>query len=188
MSPAIFLDRDGVIIENRTSYVRSWEDVCFYPQALEALCKVRNSPYKIFIVTNQSAVGRGIISLEEANTINQMVVNYVEGAGGRIDDVFMCPHAPIENCGCRKPLPGLFKIAEEKYSLNLNESVMVGDALSDIIAGQSAGILTNMLVRTGRGRLQLKNVDQEAIQAYKVFDDLAEVFSNLFPKKSWWIE
>ena len=186
MYPAIFLDRDGVIVENKASYIRSWEDVSFYPQALIALRRVYRSPYKIFIVTNQSAVGRGIISLREADMINQQVVNYIEEAGGRIDDVFMCPHSPDDHCNCRKPLPGMFLKAKEKYQVKLEESILVGDALSDIIAGQSAGVLTNMLVRTGRGENQIAKADAKQIKIVEVCDDLNDAFTRCFSRKPWW--
>jgi histidinol-phosphate phosphatase family protein len=77
LQPALFLDRDGVINENRANYVRSWADVALYPQALRALALVRDLPYKIIVVTNQSAVGRGIISLAEAEAINDGIVTAV---------------------------------------------------------------------------------------------------------------
>ena len=186
MDAAIFLDRDGVIVENRASYVRTWEDVSFYPQALEALRMVVHSPYKIFIVTNQSAVGRGIITLRDANFINQKVVEYIESAGGRIDDIFMCPHSPNDHCNCRKPLPGLFLKAKEKYRVKLEDSMMVGDALSDIIAGQSAGVLTNLLVRTGRGLQQITNADTRQIKSYEIYNDLMDAFTQYFSHTSWW--
>ena len=96
MHPAIFLDRDGVIIENQPAYVRSWDDVQFIPQALVALARLRDSLFKIVIVTNQSAIGRGQITLSEADSINRRLVQVIEKAGGRIDGVFMCPHAPID--------------------------------------------------------------------------------------------
>ena len=85
--PAIFLDRDGVIIENRDAYVRSWDDVSIYPQALQALAAFRNAPFYFVIVTNQSAVGRGIISQQEAEAINTQLVKEITLAGGRIDAV-----------------------------------------------------------------------------------------------------
>src|SRR5690606_36103474 len=94
MHPAIFLDRDGVIIENRPAYVRSWEDVEIFPQALTALARVCKSPYKIVIVTIQSGVGPGLIQMETAEEINRRLVREIEKAGGRIDAVLMCPHAP----------------------------------------------------------------------------------------------
>ena len=154
MIPAIFLDRDGVIIENRPNYVRSWDDVFIYPQVLDALARASRSNYKIIIVTNQSVVGRGFISLEEAEMINRRLVNVIEEAGGRVDGVFMCPHHPDEWCACRKPKPGLLLKAAKSLSLDLSTSILIGDALSDLEAGKAAGISKLVLVRTGRGATQ----------------------------------
>jgi len=125
MYPAIFLDRDGVIIENRSNYVRSWADVQIYPQALNALANISESQYKIVVVTNQSVVGRGYISLEMANEINDRFIAEINKHGGRIDGVYMCPHAPEDNCKCRKPQPGLLLKAAQDLSVNLEQSVMI---------------------------------------------------------------
>ncbi len=88
---AIFIDRDGVIIENRYDYVRSWEDVAIYPQALRALSMICDSDYKIVIITNQSAVGRGIISQSTADEINHRLIMEIQSVGGRIDGVYHVP-------------------------------------------------------------------------------------------------
>ena len=154
MHPAIFLDRDGVILENCPGYVRSWAEVSIYPEALAALVRCKDSAYKIVLVTNQSAVGRGIIPLSAAEEINVRLVQAITAAGGRIDAVFMCPHAPAEQCDCRKPHPGLFLQAARSLSLDLHRSIMVGDSLTDLKAAQSAGVLQTARVRTGRGRQQ----------------------------------
>ena len=148
MKPAIFLDRDGVIIENRPDYVRSWDDVEIYPQALETLVKISQSSYSIVIVTNQSAVGRGLIPLSAAQAINRQLVDEIKQTGGRVDGVYMCPHAPWEGCECRKPEPDLFFQAARDLSLDLMRSVMVGDALSDIIAARTAGVSRQAMVLT----------------------------------------
>ena len=87
--PALFLDRDGVIIENCSNYVRSWADVAIFPQAVAALAAVRDCPYRIVLVTNQSAVGRGLISQATAEAINDRLLAHVRAAGGRIDAVYM---------------------------------------------------------------------------------------------------
>ena len=154
MYPAVFLDRDGVIIQNRENYVRSWEDVEFLPFSLHALKQLSQSSYKIIIFTNQSAIGRGIITIEQADAINQRIVKEITDAGGRIDGLFLCPHAPDDNCLCRKPLPGLILQAAEALSIDLSMSALIGDALTDIQAGIKAGIQTLILVKTGRGQEQ----------------------------------
>ncbi len=179
MKPAIFLDRDGVIIENRPDYVRSWSDVTIYPQALDALVRVRALPYYIVIVTNQSAVGRGLVSLDTAWAINEQLVEEIGRAGGRIDRVYMCPHAPWEGCDCRKPKPGQFYQAAEELSLDLARSIMVGDALTDLFAAKAAGVPHLALVRSGRGAAQAKLPQAAQLQPLAVYDALAAALEDL---------
>ena len=182
MQPAIFLDRDGVIIENRPDHVRSWSDVHIYPQALEALQKIKSSHYKLIIVSNQSVIGRGFISHESARVINDRLVEKIMDAGGRIDDTFICPHAPHEDCSCRKPRPGLILEAATKHSIELHNSIMIGDALSDILAGLSAGIPQNALVRTGRGLDQSLLPLANQIPHFLIYETLYEALEDLLPE------
>jgi D-glycero-D-manno-heptose 1,7-bisphosphate phosphatase len=180
MVPALLLDRDGVIIENRSTYVRSWADVEIFPQALQALSFVKNSPYKIIIVTNQSAVGRGLVDLEEVNRINDRLIREINRAGGRIDGVFVCPHAPQDNCTCRKPQPGLLLEAARTMSLDLPRSIMIGDALSDLQAGKAAGISRLVLVKTGRGIEQASLLKASSLMQFCIYGDLFDALQALF--------
>lgn len=177
--PALFLDRDGVIIENREAYVRSWADVEIYPQALAALARIRSWPGRIVIITNQSVVGRGIIPLEVARAINRRLVEQIDRAGGRIDGVYMCPHAPQDECSCRKPQPGLLRQASQALSIDLQRSLMIGDALSDIQAGKAANVRETVLLRTGRGRAQERLNTTRSVEPFRVFDTLAEALEQL---------
>ena len=179
MDPAVFLDRDGVIIENVDSYVRNWEDVVFYPSSLHALNLLATSSYKIVITTNQSAIGRGIISQSQAKEINQQVISTVINAGGRVDGLFMCPHSPQDRCACRKPLPGLILQAADALSLDLNKSITIGDALTDIQAGQAAGIPTNIIVKTGRGSTQLTVPLAASLPKFFIYDDLSTAVEDI---------
>ena len=154
MQPAVFLDRDGVIIENRSDYVKSWEEVRFLPGASEALRRMGRSEYALVLVTNQSAVGRGIISLEQAMEINRRVIAEIKAGGGRIDASYLCPHRPDEGCGCRKPAPGMLFQAAKELELDLARSYAIGDAASDIEAAQAARV-HGILVLTGRGKKQV---------------------------------
>jgi len=182
MFPAIFLDRDGVIIENQSNYIRSWEDVTFIPGALAALVKASTSKYKIIIVTNQSAIGRGIISRQTADGINRRIAEVISNAGGRVDRIFVCPHAPEENCSCRKPKPGLLLQAAQALNLDLSRSTLIGDALSDIQAGQAAGVSNTIMVRTGRGDHQNNLPKPEGLEPYAVCDSLAEALAKALDK------
>ena len=181
MKPAIFLDRDGVVIENRSAYVRRWEDVEIFPAAIEILSSLASSPYQIIFVTNQSAIGRGIISLETAQKINQRLISVLTGAGCRVDGVFMCPHAPEDKCSCRKPLPGLFFQASQKHHIDLTNSIMIGDAWTDMQAGIAAGIPVNGLVLTGRGREQQLLQRPPEARGVSVFADLTAAIESLIP-------
>jgi D-glycero-D-manno-heptose 1,7-bisphosphate phosphatase len=176
MNSAIFLDRDGVIIENRANYVRNRADVHIYPQALEALKSITESQYKIVIVTNQSVVGRGFITIETANEINNRLVEEINKHGGRIDGVYMCPHAPEENCSCRKPQPGLLLEAAHELSLDLKRSIMIGDALSDLQAGQLAEVDQTILVLTGRGTEQVNLCKYANLKPFQISDTLSDAW------------
>jgi len=177
--PAIFLDRDGVLIENREDYHRSLQEVSVFPQALEALAKANQSPYAFVIVTNQSAIGRGLITPARADAINLRVVAEIEEAGGRIDGVFMCPHTPEDNCECRKPKPGLILQAARSLFLNVERSILVGDALSDIEAARLAGIQRAALVLTGRGAAQVRLPEANDLGHFHTFTDLATALEVL---------
>lgn len=177
MHRAIFLDRDGVIIENRPNYVRSWSDVEFYPQALEALRKIQPD-VKIVIVTNQSAIGRGLITLQAAQKINQRIVRTIRRNGGRVDGLYMCPHSPEQECTCRKPKPGLILQAARELNLDLPNSLMIGDALSDLLAGKNAGIQKTILLRTGRGDQQAALPEIQRMKDILIYDTLLEALSD----------
>lgn len=179
MFPAIFLDRDGVIIENRSNYVRSWDDVAIFGQALTALARINSSLYKIIVVTNQSAVGRGIISLETALEINNRLLKVIKQTGGRIDGIFMCPHAPQDNCECRKPKPGLILQAAESHNLDLSQSILIGDALSDIMAAQASGVNQTALVQTGLGGEQEIPAQSKALEKLLTYDTLDQALTAL---------
>jgi D-glycero-D-manno-heptose 1,7-bisphosphate phosphatase len=196
MFAGLFLDRDGVIIQHRIDYVRTWEDVNFIPGSLEALARLQTSPYRIAIITNQSAIGRGLILPETAAEINRRLADEIARAGGRIDGIFMCPHRPEDHCTCRKPHPGLLLQAAEGLKINLAESILIGDNLTDLLAGQAAGITRLALVKTGLGNQQLASAIPETLvtdpksqpttelkylPAFAVFSDLFTALHNLIP-------
>ena len=180
MYPSIFLDRDGVLIENRSDYVRDWSQVNIIPEAIHALSLAPIKKYKVIIVTNQSAVGRGLILLETAQDINRRLINLIREQGGQIDSVYMCPHAPEDSCSCRKPLPGLLLQAAKDLSLDLQRSWMIGDAWSDVQAGEAAGIRGTILLKTGRGMEQLLQTRPEMLKSNLVFDNLPLALEAIF--------
>jgi D-glycero-D-manno-heptose 1,7-bisphosphate phosphatase len=177
--PAIFLDRDGVLIENRDDYVLAWDDVVWLPGAREALAQLRDAPFAVVIVTNQSAVGRRLITPQAAAGINARLVEAIRAAGGRIDGVYLCPHTDADGCDCRKPAPGLLLRAAAELDLDLERSLLIGDALSDIIAARAAGVGWAALVRTGRGRAQERLPQAAGLQPLSVFDSLPDALAAL---------
>lgn len=176
--PALFLDRDGVIIENCDNYVREWRDVVFIPPALAALAAVAGLDYRFIIVTNQSAIGRGLLSPAEVLSINERIEQIVAENGGRIDATYICPHAP-DSCECRKPKPGLLLQAAAEWDIDLGRSYMIGDALSDMAAGRAAGVASTVMVRTGRGRQQEALMNARETALIPVVDDLAAALALL---------
>ncbi len=154
MRRAVFLDRDGVINENRSDYVKSWDEFNFLPGALDSLRRLARTPYHIVVISNQSAINRGLVSWAEVDAINRRMVREIETAGGRIDGIYVCPHRPDEGCECRKPKPGLLYRAAGELDLELASSYCVGDALSDVQAALAAGCIP-FLVLSGRGREEL---------------------------------
>ncbi len=146
---AILLDRDGTLNRERADYVKSWQEYAWLPGALDALAVLAALDVPILVVTNQSAIGRGILDPDVLHAIHAGARAEAQVAGGRLDDFLICPHAPAEGCACRKPKPGLLLQAAARYHLDLRRCVFVGDSLSDMQAAAAAGCPC-ILVRTGR--------------------------------------
>jgi histidinol-phosphate phosphatase family protein len=147
--PSVFVDRDGVIVRNREDYVKAWDEVELLPGAVDALARLSKSGRRVFVVTNQSAVGRGLISRDALDDIHARIADEVAELGGRIEAFIVCPHHPDENCDCRKPSPGLLVIARDRYGVDLDRTVMIGDHETDLEAASRAGV-DSILVLSGR--------------------------------------
>jgi histidinol-phosphate phosphatase family protein len=145
----VFLDRDGVINRDSPNYVKSWDEFHFLPGSLEAIARLTASQRTVFLITNQSAVHRRIISKETLYDIHHKLRERVLAHHGKIEDIFYCPHRPDENCSCRKPKPGLILQAQKKYDIDLSTAFMVGDNPKDIECAKNAGCRVSILVRTG---------------------------------------
>lgn len=136
---AIFLDRDGTINADRPDYVKDWDEFRFLPEVLVALRRLARMDVDIIVVTNQSAIGRRVISAKVVSEINRRMVSEIERHGGRITAVYVCPHVPWAGCPCRKPKPGLLLRAAERHRIDLSQSFMVGNHISDAEAAEAAG-------------------------------------------------
>jgi D-glycero-D-manno-heptose 1,7-bisphosphate phosphatase len=151
---AIFLDRDGVICKNRPDHVKSWAEFEFLPGVKESLAALSRLDLPLIVITNQAAIGRGLMTVELLEDIHQRMVTEIAAHGGRIDRIIYCPHRPEDGCDCRKPKPGMLVQAAAEIGIDLTRSYLVGDAATDVQAGQQVGC-HNILVLTGRGVEQL---------------------------------
>ena len=172
MTAAVFLDRDGVINENRDDYIKTWDEVRFLPGVFEALARLALTSFRIVLVTNQSPIGRGILTEEQVEAINGRLVAEIESHSGRVDGVYYCPHHPDDHCGCRKPQPGLLLQAARELDLDLSRSYLIGDAVSDVEAALAAGC-SPILVLTGRGQQQQRLLRQLGYRHVPLAQDLS---------------
>ena len=141
--PAIFLDRDGTIFID-TGYPGDEDPINFLPGVPDSL-RMLQVNFVLIIISNQSGVGRGVITKDEMYRVHSKMINKLEEENIRITDSFFCLHAPSDNCICRKPLPTMILNAAEKWNLQLNHSYMIGDKNSDIEAGYHAGCKSILL-------------------------------------------
>lgn len=145
----VVLDRDGTINEDRDDYVKSAEEWVPLPGALEAIARLNHAGWHVVIASNQSGLGRGLFDMAALNAMHAKLNQLLARQGGRIDAVFFCPHAPDEQCDCRKPLPGLFEQIRERYGVDMSEVPVVGDTARDLQAGMAVGCEPH-LVCTGK--------------------------------------
>ncbi len=152
---AVFIDRDGTIAAD-THFPHRVSELAFLPGALDAINSLASLPFHIIVVSNQAGIALGLFTRNDMSEYNAALRRDVERVGGRIDAFYYCPHkepkhlAPGERpCPCAKPAPGMLLEAQLDFGLELHNSFMVGDKLSDIAAGKAVGC-TTFLVRTGK--------------------------------------
>ncbi len=145
----MLIDRDGVIVRNRPDYVKTWPEVEILPGALAGLRLLAFAGQRVFVITNQSAIGRGVIPAKAVDQIHVRLSAAVAAAGGRIEAFLVCPHAPDDRCSCRKPGPGLLHRARDRFGIDLRASCVVGDHESDVAAAAAAGC-RSIMVLSGR--------------------------------------
>ena len=136
---AVFFDRDGVLNEKREDYVKSVDELTIISGIEKRLSLLQQNGFELFIITNQSVINRGIISLDMEEKINQKLLDYLKKYRIKISKIYICPHRPDENCSCRKPKPGLILKAALENSIDLKQSWFMGDSDSDKQAAINAG-------------------------------------------------
>jgi D-glycero-D-manno-heptose 1,7-bisphosphate phosphatase len=157
VKPAVFLDRDGTLLQEG-NYVDRLERLEFFPYTVDAVRTLNQAGFAVVIVTNQSGVARGMYPEEFVGEAHRHIEEKLNAGGARVDGYYYCPHHPEgsvealrQDCECRKPKPGQILQAASELDLDLGRSFMVGDRWKDIEAGRAAGVRT-ILVRTGYGR------------------------------------
>jgi D-glycero-D-manno-heptose 1,7-bisphosphate phosphatase len=169
LHPAVFLDRDGTLIEER-SYITRPDQVRLLPGAAASVRHLRQAGFTCVVVTNQSAVGKGLISLAELGHIHVEMLRQLRDEGAVLDGLYSCPFSPTatqRDHPDRKPAPGMLLQAARDLGLDLANSWMVGDRESDVLAGRNAGCRESVLVRTG--------YDVSAVIGFPTEDDMPAV-------------
>lgn len=146
--PAAFLDRDGTLIED-VGFPRDPGQVRMLDGAAPALRSMAAAGLRLVVISNQSGIGRGLITPEQAQSVHQRFASVLADEGIALDGAKYCPHAPDEGCGCRKPSPRMLLEAAQELDLDVERSFMIGDKLSDVEAGQRAGCRTVLLAPAG---------------------------------------
>lgn len=181
----VFLDRDGVINENHHNrgYVCNWSDLVFINNSLEAISILSQNGFRIYIVTNQSGIGRGFFTEEQLSATHARMIEAIQCADGHIEKIYYCPHHPDDGCECRKPKPGMLHQAAKDNNVDLSESHFIGDSSSDIKAAAAAGAIP-ILVLTGHGQKTYKTYTKgdnthASIRPLKVFTNLYTASKSL---------
>jgi D-glycero-D-manno-heptose 1,7-bisphosphate phosphatase len=168
--PAIFLDRDGTLIEER-HYLSEPSQVALFPGTVEALRQLARAGYALIIVTNQSGIGRGLFTEDQLRDVHRHLAETLAAAGIRLDGIYHCPHAPAEPCDCRKPEPGLVHRACAELDLDPSQSFVIGDKPADVALGVRVGARP-ILVLTGYGETSMHDPVVAASSAH-IARDLA---------------
>jgi D-glycero-D-manno-heptose 1,7-bisphosphate phosphatase len=169
--PAVFIDRDGTLIEE-VNYLSRVEDLRLFPETADAVNLLKDNGFLVIVVTNQSGIGRGIYDEPAMHAIHEQIQIELSGA---IDAFYFCPHLPCDGCNCRKPGAGMIESAIADFDIDLAYSWIVGDKRSDVETGKIAGI-RNALVLTGYGQMHKDTLEHipEIIA-----NDLAEVVESI---------
>ncbi len=182
----LFIDRDGVINKDpggwtKAGYVTEWKDFHFVPGTLEALKILKDKSIKVIVASNQGGVNKGFYTKEQLNRVNELMLEEIRKNGGKIEDVFYCIHKDEDNCGCRKPKPGMLEAAAEKYGIDPKETYFIGDDKKDILAGKKIGCKTVLVLS---GKSSKEDVKDWREKPDYVFKDLLESVRWIIKEKN----
>ena len=170
MNRAVFLDRDGTLIEEK-KYLHRPEQVTIFPGAISALQRLQASGYLLFLVTNQSGVGRGYFTMADVEAVHSRIHDELAPCSVKFTHLYIAPEAPDQPSRGRKPSPQFLFDARDAYSVDLAQSFMIGDKLIDLECGWNAGVKASILVRTGYGA-EVATVAGERLKNAVITEDL----------------
>lgn len=159
----IVLDRDGTVIEDR-HYLCAPEDIRFLPGAVTALQRLTHAGCRLFVLTNQSGIGRGYFSQEQYHAVQRHLDQLLAHYGVVLNASLFCPHAPSAACSCRKPAPGMLRALEHDHGLVPRRSIVIGDKRSDLQLAQTGELAGAILVATGKGEETAQSLDLAPLQ------------------------
>ena len=171
LSRAVFLDRDGTLIEEK-NYLHRVEDVVIFPGTGAALAKLGKAGFRLFVVTNQAGVGRGYFSLADVAKVNDYLAQELGRDGARFDRIYIAPEVPGAPSRGRKPSPQFLFDARDEFGVDLAQSYMIGDKLIDLECGWNAAVKASLLVRTGYGA-ELERTSTAKLRDAVVLDNLS---------------
>ena len=173
----IILDRDGVINQDSDNFIKTVDEFIPLPGSVEAIAKLKQAGYKVFIATNQSGIYRGFYTEETLHAMHDKLATLLKEYDVEIDGIEFCPHGPDDNCDCRKPKAGMYlNIAKRAGLSNFSNILVVGDSLRDLQAAQSVNAKP-YLVRTGKGERTIKK--GEGLDGVPVYNDLLDFVTQL---------
>jgi D-glycero-D-manno-heptose 1,7-bisphosphate phosphatase len=179
----IILDRDGVINEDSDDYIKSPDEWIPIAGSLDAVARLNHAGYSVAIASNQSGIARGYFNLQTLAAMSVKMNDMLSPLGGRIDAMIFCPHGPKDDCDCRKPRPGMLIEIGNRFQTSLADVLFIGDNINDIKAAQAAGAKP-VLVKTGKGKQTASKIAEDKIEDIPVYDDLADVASDILQDHS----
>jgi len=162
---AVFLDRDGTLIED-VGVLRVPRDIHLFPDTIDSLLRLQQN-YRLFVVTNQSGISSGALTIEEVDAVHKKLDSVLSDSGITIEHWYVCPHGREDNCSCMKPKHGFLLQAAEKYRIDLNKSFIIGDHPHDVLTGKALGVF-GLYVLTGHGRKHLNELHTDNLIFHKL--------------------
>ena len=177
MYKLIVLDRDGVINEDSPLYIKSPAEWRAASGSIEAIAKLRRHGYKVVIASNQSGIARGYFTQNTLDAIHKKMLDQIEAAGGHIENIFICPHGPEDNCECRKPKSGLLLQAANKFNISPSEMLIIGDSMRDILAAKNCGAAA-IFIETAHKADDLLTAKTAGVPVYAILAEAVDSICN----------